>query len=195
MDSKWHKITDTIVFSGVAGSKTFHLPFSPVTVMADPNEKISDATTDIARTLRETGEYDYPETFCKVIVDQISDSALVRITHNWVAPDSINLPHPGLRISVSRYWTVEGLFPPGFKARGKFIYKDATGLDNTSITNSNDSLVMLYRSGAGHPWKGTAYKLEGSGSSGTITVETLQPGEYSLAVWDRRFLKTKSQKP
>jgi aminopeptidase N len=195
MDSNWHKITDTIVFSGVTGSKTFHLPFNPVTVLADPDEKISDATTDIARTLNETGEYDYADTFCKVIVDQISDSALVRITHNWVAPDSINLLPPGLRISDSRYWTVEGLFPSDFKARGKFNYKDATGLDNTLNTNSNDSLVMLYRSGAGHPWQGTAFKREGSGSSGTITVETLQPGEYSLAVWERGYLNTKSENP
>ena len=195
MDSKWHKITDTIVFSGVTGSKTFHIPFKPVTAMIDPDEKISDATTDFARTLKEKGEYDYPETFCKVFIDQISDSAMVRITHNWVAPDSIKLLHPGLRISDSHYWTVEGLFPPGFKARGKFIYNSASGLDNTLMTNSNDSIVMLYRTGAGHPWQGTAFKRKGSWHSGTITVETLQPGEYSLAVWDRRYLDTNFTKP
>jgi len=188
MDGNWHKIKHAIKFSGLTGHKTFHLPIFPVTVMADPDEKISDATTDVTRILKEKGEYEYQDTFCKVIVEQITDSALVRITHNWVAPDSINYSYPGLRISDSRYWTVEGLFPIGFEASGKFSYSNATGLDNSLITNSNDSLVMLYRQGAGHSWKGTAFTRKGSWMNGTITVDILQPGEYSLAVWDRKYL-------
>jgi len=187
MDNHWHKIIDTIVFSGNIAHKTFHLPFLPVTVMADPDEKISDATTDVSKILKEKGEYDYPETFGKVLVEKISDSALVRITHNWVAPDSLCSPHPGLRISDSRYWTVEGIFPKSFKALGKFSYSNATGLDNTLIINSNDSLVMLYRQGAGHSWKGTPFIRNSSWTNGTITVDNLQPGEYSLAVWDRKY--------
>jgi hypothetical protein len=121
---------------------------------------------------------------------------MVRITHNWVAPDSMNVPQPGLRISDSRYWTVEGIFPADFKAKGKFIYSRAASLDNTLITNSKDSLVILYRPGAGKPWKGTAFTRLGAWSSGTITVDTLQRGQYTFAVWDRLFLdKNENQKP
>ncbi len=187
MDSKWHEITDTIVFSGVTGHKTFHLPFLPVTVMADPDEKISDATTDETKILKEKGEYDYPETFVKVLVEKISDSALVRITHNWVAPDSINSACSGLIVSDSRYWTVEGLFTKGFEASGEFSYNNASGLDKKLLEYSTDSLVMLYRPGAGYAWKVTAFKQEGTWMTGTITVDELQAGEYSLAVWDRKY--------
>ncbi len=186
MDCKWHKFTDTIVFSGVSGHKTFHVSYLPVTAMADPDEKISDATTDETKILKQIGEYDYPETFCKVIVEQITDSALVRITHNWVAPESLNSAYSGLRISDSRYWTVEGLFQKGFKARGEFSYSNSSDLDKTLLADSTDSLVMLYRPGVGHAWKETAFKHEGSWMNGTITVDKLQPGEYSLAVWDRK---------
>jgi len=193
MNKQWQKITDTIVFSGSTGRKTFHLPFLPDLAMADLEEKISDATTDMAKTLKKTGEYDYPQTLSKLLVEQIEDSAFIRITHNWVAPDGINILHPGLRISDSRYWTVEGLFPTGFKAKGMFSYTNVSGLDNTLIINPNDSLVMLYRSGAGHQWKGTAFTREGSWWSGTITVNMLQPGEYGLAVWDRRYLNKNSR--
>ena len=154
--------------------------------MADPDEKISDATTDETKILKQRGEYDYPEAFCKVIVDQIVDSALVRIKHNWVAPDSMNVLQPGLRISDSHYWTVEGLFPKGFKAQARFSYRSIPGLDKTLLANSGDSLVMLYRLGAGHAWKETAFKHERSWLNGAITVDKLQPGEYSLAVWDRK---------
>jgi aminopeptidase N len=188
LDSNWQTITDTITFSGVTGYKTFHLPFSPVEVMADANEKLSDATTDIAKTLKTTGEYDFSQTYCKVLVDQISDSALVRITHNWVAADSLAVPQPGLRISDSRYWTVEGIFPADFKAKGKFTYSRATTLDLTLITSSKDSLVMLYRTGAGQPWRGTSFSRIGPWTAGIITVDTLQRGDYTLAVWDRLFL-------
>jgi aminopeptidase N len=195
IDSNWQIITDTIVFSGISGSKTFHLPFSPVEAMADFNEKISDATTDVVKILKNTIEYDFQQTFCKVKVDQIADSALVRITHNWVAADSLVAPQPGLRISDARYWTVEGIFPAGFHAKANFIYSRANGLDNTLILNSKDSLVILYRPGAGYPWQGTAFTRTGPWTSGTITIDTLRRGEYALAVWDKLYLNTKDKKP
>jgi len=97
MDKNWKACTDTILFSGISGNKLFHLPFAPVAVMADLNEKISDATTDEGKTLRSTGEYEYRQTFSKVLVEQIKDSAFIRITYNWVAPDSLNLVQNGIQ--------------------------------------------------------------------------------------------------
>jgi aminopeptidase N len=195
MGNNWQAITDTLIFSGVTGSKTFHLPFVPAQVMADFDEKISDATTDEYKILKSTGEYDYTETFSKVIVDQIADSAMVRITHNWVPADSLLIPQPGLRVSDSRYWTVEGILPHGFKSKGKFTYNRAVSLDITLITNSKDSLVMLYRPGAGHMWRGTAFTRQGGWFAGTLTVDTLQKGEYALAVWDRLYLSKNEINP
>jgi len=190
-DSNWESITDTLVFSGVTGNKTFHLPFSPVEVMADADEKISDATTDVAKTIKTIGDYEFQQTFSRVLVDQITDSALVRISHNWVAADSLVIPQPGLRVSDSRYWTVEGIFPQGFKAKGKFNYNRAASLDLTLINNSQDSLLILYRQGAGHQWQGTNFTRQGGWFAGTITVDTLKTGEYTLAIWDRQYLETK----
>jgi len=195
MDSNWQTYSDTIIFSGSTGNKTFHVPFLPLEVMADLEEKISDATTDVAKSLKNTGEYDYQQTYCKVIVDQITDSAFVRITHNWVAADSLVVPQPGLRISDSRYWTVEGIFPADFKAKGKFTYSKAATLDLTLITNSKDSLVILYRPGAGDPWQGTPFTRQGAWSGGVITVDSLQKGEYTLAIWDQMYLDKNRSEP
>lgn len=152
--------------------------------MADPHEKISDATTDVAKTLKTAGEYEYEQTYFSALVEQITDSAFLRVTHNWVAADGFILPTTGLRVSDSRYWNVEGILPAGFKAKGKFTYSRANGLDNKLITNSDDSLVMLYRPGAGHAWQRTAFSISGYWTNGTITVDMLQKGEYTLAVWD-----------
>lgn len=188
MGNNWQSITDTLVFSGATGSKTFFVPFEHTTVMADLNEKISDATTDQAITIRSTGTTNYLQSYAAVITQQIADSALVRITHNWVAPDTLNPVINGLRISDSRYWTVEGIFPTGFSAKGKFTYDRSIGLDNTLFTNPQDSLVILYRPGSGHPWKATKFVKTGGNLFGYITVDTLQKGEYALAVWERLFL-------
>ncbi|MFZ4548123.1 MAG: M1 family aminopeptidase [Bacteroidales bacterium] len=194
LDANWQSNTDTIVFSGITGSKTFHFPFSPIEVMADADEKISDATTDVSKTIKTTGDYEFEQTFSRVLVEQVADSALVRITHNWVAADSLVIPQSGLRVSDSRYWTVEGIFPQGFRAKGKFNYNRAASLDLTLITNSQDSLVILYRQGAGHQWQGTNFTRQGGWFAGTITVDTLKTGEYTLAIWDRQYLETKENK-
>ena len=50
--NNWQLFTDTIHFSGQYGSKEFVLPFVPDFVMMDYNEKTSDATTDIAKSLK-----------------------------------------------------------------------------------------------------------------------------------------------
>ena len=184
MDGSWQKITDTIVFSGAIGHKTFRLPFSPVAVMADMDEKISDATTDEYKTIKSTGEYDFKQTYCKLHVKQITDSALVRITHNWVTPDYLNLLQPGFRISDLRYWTVEGIFPSGFLINGEFTYNSVVNLDKTLLSDSKDSLVMLFRRGARQPWKETSFIRKGSWNEGTITVANLQTGEYALGIKD-----------
>lgn len=185
MSNKWEKITDTIMFSGVTGCKTFHLPFSPVEVMADMEEKISDATTDEYKTILKTGEYTFQQTFCKLIVEKITDSAMVRITHNWIQPDTLNLLQPGLRISDTRFWTVQGIFTEGFKAKGEFTYDGHFYPDNSRISDLKDSLVMLYRPGAGKTWKEIPFSQKGLWNEGTITVDNLERGEYSLALRTR----------
>jgi len=182
IDSSWQKITDSIVFSGATGHKTFHLPSFPLAVMADLDEKISDATTDELKIIKSAGEYDYKQSFLKLQVKQIIDSAMVRVTHNWVAPDSLNVLQPGIRISDSRYWTVEGIIPSGFQAEGEFAYKAVANLDKTLLSDSKDSIVLLYRPGSGQKWKSIPFTRKGMWNEGKLTIEKLQTGEYALGV-------------
>lgn len=182
--------TDSIHFSGINGHKTYLLDFSPVAVMVDFNEKIADATTDCARIVKNTGAVEFPETLASLIVDQISDSALVRITHNWVAPDSLKHPVTGFRISDSRYWTVEGIFPQGFISKGRFNYSKSNAFDKNLIQSPDDSLVLLYRPDARFDWEGVKTTKTGNWVSGTLTTESLIPGQYTIGVYDADYLST-----
>jgi hypothetical protein len=123
----------------------------------------------------------------KITTESIADSAFVRITHNWVPPDSLEIPLPGLRVSDSRYWKVEGIFPEGFKAKARFFYSKAS-LDNTFLTNSTDSLVMLFHTSPGHEWYGVPFTKIGGWNVGYLEVQNLMRGEYTLAVWDEQYV-------
>lgn len=174
-------------FSGVRDTVLVTLGFEPVLVMADLYNHAGDATTDEAKTLKTTGITEYQYTFCKVDVKQVTDSAYLRVTHNWVAPDSLMNPTPGLTLSTNRYWTVEGIFPAGFSATGIFNYNKNI-FDGDIISNSNDSLVILYRPDAGSDWQPVDFYKVGIWQLGNIYVDNMQPGQYVLAVWDEQYV-------
>lgn len=188
MSSDWKFINDSLQFSGASGSKTFTLPFNPVSTFLDPEEVQADATTDNYRVFKTTGNYTFPNTYFATEISQINDSALVRIVHNWVAPDTFPQTIPGLRLSDYRFWTVEGNFPAGFKAKGKFSYSKFSNLDNTLILNNLDSLVILYRPSAASLWQSIPFSINGVPYQGELIVDSLLPGEYVLGIWDYTFL-------
>ena len=62
-------------------------------------------------------------------------------------------------------------------------------LDNTLITGSEDSLVMLFRQGTWDDWKIVDSFTLNTGPSvldkrGTVVVDTLMKGEYALGILD-----------
>lgn len=182
MDDNWNSYTDTIHFNGPAGVSVKTLPFAPSVVIADPEEKMCDATTDNYRIIKTTGNYTFEKTFCTIEVEGITDSAFVQVTHNWAPPDALKEPVAGLTLSDYRYWRIDGIIPEGFQATGKFTYSATSYLDNTLITSSADTLVMLYREGAADDWHEIDFEKVGPWNVGNILVSNLHAGEYTLAV-------------
>ena len=181
----WQQFTDTIVFSGKQGHKTFHVPFEPVEAISDLNEKVSDAAIDQIAIIKSTGELDFSGTYSRVITNQLIDSAYVRITHNWVAPDSLKVPAP-MRLSDTHYWKVQGIFTKGFKAQGKF-YFNKSALDKNLMASSSDSLIIVYRPDSRSDWSRIPFTRLGTNHVGYIVVDSLARGEYALAAWDKTF--------
>jgi len=182
MDDNWNRFTDTIHFDGQTGSSVTTLPFWPAIVLVDPEEKMCDATTDNYRTIKTTGNYTFDKTFFSMEVENISDSAFVQATHNWAPPDSLREPVAGLRLSDYRYWRIDGIFPEGFHATGKFFYSAGNYLDNTLITSSSDTIIIIYRRGALEDWQEIEFEKIGQWNIGYIVVHDLKAGEYTLAV-------------
>jgi len=194
MNNNWVQYSELIEFSGQHGSQTFQIPFEPVIVMADLNELLGDATIDRVETIKDVGNVNFPQTYGQVEVTSITDSAFVRIEHNWVAPDPLKKPNPDImRLSDYRYWKVDGIFPAEFIAMGKFYYNRTKDLvygylDNTLLPNispinpSIDSLLLLYRRDASDDWELTKHIRSGSLTKGYMICDTLKKGEYTFAV-------------
>ena len=188
IDEEWNIFSDTIHFSGKTGHSVKQLSFEPIAVFIDLNEKTCDATTDNYQIVNTTGEHDFSKTYCMLNFEEISDSAFVRVTHNWAAPDSLKNPIAALTLSDYRYWKIEGIFPENFSATARFFYSRTTHLDDTLLANQEDSLVILYRENASVDWQGIDFYRIGNSYIGSIFVENAQPGEYTLAVWDAQYV-------
>ena len=183
LDDVWHRHTDTIHFSGVSGQSTMIVPFEPVEVFVDLEEKYMDATVDNYTVIKETGETSFPNTYFSLDVSELTDSAFIQATHNFAPADTFAIPVPDLRISDYRYWTIKGVFPEPFTATGRFFYSKS-GLDNTLITSASDSVVIFHRTDAGMQWEAVDFTVVGPWSIGYIYVANMQMGEYVLGVWD-----------
>ena len=123
MSNDWKSYTDTIVFSGEFGNKIFHVSFPPDFVMVDKEEKVADATTDNYKVIKAKGTYDFADTYFKLIVNNVSDSAFVRVEHNWIAPDKMKKTNKDIkRLSDSRYWKIDGIFPNGMATKASFYF-------------------------------------------------------------------------
>ncbi|MFA5417003.1 MAG: M1 family aminopeptidase [Bacteroidales bacterium] len=179
---------DTVHFSGRTGHSVKTIGFHPMAVMMDPFETACDATTDNFKVFSGPQEYSFPDTYFKLYLDESPDSSLLRVTHHWVAPDSLKTSVEGLRLSPYRYWKMEGFLPDGFNARGRFYYSQGGNLDDGLILSSNDSIVLLYRANPSADWQIVPQEIVGPWMIGYIFVNDLKLGEYTLAVWDKTLV-------
>lgn len=193
-DENWDTVVRQLVMSGSCGTYHTVLDFEPVFTVLDFEERISDAITDRYMVLKTLGSQNFGEALFTLDVNALQDSALVRIEHNWVFADPLLSPQPGLHISQERYWTVDGIFPAGFQADGLIRFNgtnsSANGyLDNNLITNSEDSIVLLYRASVKDDWSvADSFIVNPQGNAnnkiGLVNIYGVQKGQYALAIYD-----------
>ncbi len=202
MNNNWNKVTETVLASGPCTIYKTKIPIYPDYVTVDPDQKIADAITDDTKTIKVTGFNNFVNGKMNLNVQTITDSALVRVEHNYVYADGFKTPHPGLHISHERYWKVDGIFPVGFDTKAILNYNGSAPtqvslssgayLDDELITNSEDSIVLFYRSAVSNEWQletDILLSVQGSTSNktGQITINHLKKGEYALGIrqWNK----------
>ena len=160
-------------------------------IALDFDEKLQDAITDEWKIINDTGSYDFGTAKMIVHADSyLSPTGILRVMHNWIAPEPMTTKIPGLHLHDKRYWTVEGnaSVGTGWYAIINYDGNDAS-LDNPFISNSEDSLVLLYRPDANTEWEIADSFVVNTGTStinktGSVTIYNLAKGQYCLGIWN-----------
>lgn len=171
------------------------LNFEPVYIALDIEEKIQDATVDKYVTVKQTGTTDFELARVVLDVQQLIDSNFVHVTHHYIKPDAFQTPHAGLHLSPNRYWSIGGVWEENFNANAIFKFNGSTNqtngyLDIDLISNSEDSLVILYKAKPQDEWAIVdSFVVETQGSTlnkvGQIIVFNVKQGDYVLAIHNK----------
>lgn len=135
-------------------------------------------------------------------VNQIKDTALICVQHMWIPPDPIVNNPNNAKISNSHYWIVDGLLPDQFKASATLEYKNNasnTFLDGDLVSNTEDSLILVYRKSPREDWRKFPYyskqMLSATDGQGFIKIDTLLMGEYAFANGNLPTVSVKNLSP
>jgi len=181
IDADWNMETHLVEFDGERETVNVETSIHPAAVFVDYNEKLSDAISNNTQIINEDKTYYLSNTNLTLYVDELVDSALIFSEFNWVKPDKAGEQENGMIISEYFYWKISGIFPEGFKARGKFFFNTNTFSDKAIEQNKFDTLRIVYRQDANDFWKYVPQTFSGTHIIGEVTVANLQPGEYALA--------------
>lgn len=198
------EVTENITVNKRDTTFIFSLPIEPILVIADREEKLSDAVSEQEETIQNSGVYNFSNAFITLnAANAISGGELVRIEHHWTAPVPSKISYPNLYASESRYWRVMGTWKDSLLPVTATLQYDgstpggfASGwLDNDLIKITEDSLMLLYRKNASEKWTIYPHYSKTTGNKadkrGNITLNGLKIGEYVFAMYDRTLGTTK----
>ncbi len=186
---------DSVLIGGATSSFDVVVPFDPVSVVLNEDERISLAITVNSDTLTGPGINQYSHADIRLTVANVPEPVPVRIEEYWVAADPEVDDPSGIFVSPDRWWRIVGRFPEGTEVSGRIQY-DGRSTATTSYDHGlvalaggtpfvEDSLVLLYRPDQHAPWTvHPAFTLNTLVSPtdlwGRIEFTNVQPGEYTL---------------
>ena len=202
-DTEMNRFDATVITYGPCSDFKLTIPFEAIYYAIDMEELIQDATVDKYEIINQLGTKDME--LGRVIFDvvELSDSVLMHVTHHYIKPDAFQTQVPGLHLSPNRYWSIGGVWNDDFRANAIFRYNGSTSqssgyLDHDLITNSEDSLVLLYKAKASDDWQILdSFTLNTQGSAlnkvGYFEVYEVKQGDYALAIYDSQQADDQSQ--
>ncbi len=178
--------TEMAQWDGVEGEQTFTLEVEPVTVFADYHNHFLDAKLE--KNLTATAPMNLSLSNLKAAVKNVTDSVNLRIEAHFMRPDD-DPEIPWLSLSTRHYWKTLRLDHGDASVEGTFTYSSNSTMDNDIIQSENDSVVVLYRANIHDPWHIIPSVQYGNWKVGTLTINELQTGQYTLGAIDKTLLE------
>ena len=157
--------------------------------------KISGAVTGENLVVNSIGTKDRSYPFFRLMVDNIVDSALVRMEQYWVAPDVIKDGPTAWRyeLSTDRFWKISGMDLQNITTKGR-VFLNGKDMNTGNLDVEfiqlpgfhEDSVAIMHRVDARDEWKEVPVSTMSTLGSATdgyayFNIDTLKPGEYTFA--------------
>ena len=178
-------VTEQVSWDGLHGNATVVLDFEPIGMVNDYSNNWLDGKTQKNIMLKTTSSQNF--AFVTVQAESLTDSVFFGIENHLVGPYNDPLI-PNLTLSSKHFWTVNRYDFGEANVEAWFDYSKNN--DGDIIETQNDSATLLYRRNAAEAWHEIPYTLY-PGSiwrQGRFIVDDVQPGEYTIAVWDKEAL-------
>ena len=177
---------EKFAFNGEFGEGVVTLPFEPVLTIVDYDEKLADAIVDYNIVVSSTGTKPATEANVKMIVNSFSDTTLLRVEDNYVAPDPLKVPNPNItEMSASHYWRIASLPASSISGSMRFLIRVSDGGNDYELFNGHsiNELLLLYRPDPSADWEILhCEKTSSSASTIYLTVDEFRNGEYTIAI-------------
>ncbi len=178
--------------SGETDTVQFEFPswYYPVRVWVNTRQRLTLARADDEFTAKEPTSLTLAQAKLILKINTLpADTARIRVEHNYAMPDTAGNANPAGFCLSDRYWTVDAF--DNFDGDGTFIYDGRGKLDQLDTElfgqtgSQEDSMVLLFRAGPGHPWAkwpGFVKNTLGSNTDryGTLRALHLLPGQYTV---------------
>lgn len=179
--------TRKFLYTNQDGAFTTQMPFVPKYAVVNYNSQVLLGTTANEVEITQTGQLNLTRALARVTVTNHSDTSLLRVEHHWAGPEGKN--PMGFKLSSSRYWRMTGNLSPGFEATARLTYTSnpsSGGLDADLVSNSEDSLVLLFRRDSRDPWLEYPYYQKNilvnpNNGIGHMELSKVMVGEYVFA--------------
>ncbi|MDR0205925.1 MAG: T9SS type A sorting domain-containing protein [Bacteroidales bacterium] len=180
------RVLKTLQFSGESAKVDVELPFEPVFWAIDPNGKMSDACFDFTQTITKIENINFANAKFSVKVNEVSDTSILRIEYNPVPPTALITDKPNIyKISDKHFWRIGFYKYNEMQAQFSFTYNNKVEEVELLHGYSYTDLVLLYRKDASYNWKtmpATVTSPNIQTGLGTIEVDFILPGEYTLGI-------------
>jgi aminopeptidase N len=201
-DADGQQETGAFMMSGQYAEQEISTSIEPVWIVLNEGNQMAWAQTGSQQEVANGSNLDFSLANWNVSLNNAADDAWLRIDQIWSYPDPLkDWSTKAYRLNQERYWKVSGLEVNELDLSATFFYdgreNSSTGRpDGMLFTHNNeDSLVLLHRETSAQDWEPYEYaSINNLGNPddgfGTIELDEVKAGEYTLAVIDHAVLET-----
>ncbi len=169
-----------VVIDGESVTKSIELNFEPYLVMLDPDEKVSDATTDEYMVITEKSTYDFNSELFSLSINRIEKPIFFRITQNWINPLNQKI-NPNFNKFEDKYWEIQFTDKDSFNAGGYFYLPLDKNLYDNLGTQKLQNIKLFYRKNNQEEWLQVNSEIQVQNGTVYFYVNDINNGQYAFA--------------